>query len=138
MVTATSDARALLGVEAWPLARGRVAMEIGFADPHGRAADDRTLLILPGPLSAVERGLRRLRGHSLVLEGSAAQRRLHLDAIGDVLLRLAAFVDDRRDEIESVELRPVALLLDGTVEVREACVQVSNAFELRASQSVAP
>ncbi|MGD8862905.1 MAG: acetate--CoA ligase family protein [Myxococcales bacterium] len=129
MVTATSDAVARLGVVAWPLSGGRVAMDIGFADPHGRAADDRTLAVLPAPLGAIERALRRLRGHSLVLGGSAAQRRTHLEAIGDVLLRLAAFVHDRRDDVESVELRPVALLLDGTVEVREACVRVSDAFE---------
>jgi hypothetical protein len=46
-----------------------------------------------------------------------------------VLQRLCAFVHDRRREVTQVELRPIALLLDGSVEVREACVTVSDAFE---------
>src|SRR4029077_1038355 len=129
MVTATSEAAALLGVRAWPLPRARVGVEVGFADPHGNAAADRTLTVLPSPLSAIERALRRLLGSELLFSGSATQRKARLDAIGDALLRISAFVHDRRDEIESVELRPLALLLDGSVEVREACVAVSDAFE---------
>lgn len=129
MVTATSDAVALLGVRAWPVARQRVAMEVGFADQHGAAADDRTLAVLPAPQSAIERALRRLAGRDLLLRGSAAQRRAHLEAVGEVLLRLATFVHERRREVESVELRPLAVLLDGSTEVRQACVAVSDAFE---------
>jgi hypothetical protein len=129
MVTETSEAAALLGVRAWALPHGRVAMEIGFADPHGAAADDRTFTVLPAHIDAVERALGRLQGASLLLSGTAASRKARLDAIRDVLLRLAAFVRDRREEVESVELRPLALLLDGTAEVREACVRVSDAFE---------
>jgi hypothetical protein len=129
MVTATSEAGAQLGVRAWPLPRARVAMEIGFADPHGMASGDRTLAVLPAPLSSIERALRRLRGSALLFGGTAAQRKAHLEAIGDVLLRVSAFVNDLRDQVESVELRPLALLLDGNVEVREACVSVSDAFE---------
>jgi acetyltransferase len=129
MVTATSEAAALLGVRAWPLPRSRVAMEVGFADPHGAAAGDRTLTVLPAPQSAIDRALRRLQGGDLLFAGSAAQRRARLDAVGDVLLRLSAFVHDRRDQVDAVELRPLALLLDGSAEVREACVSVSDAFE---------
>jgi hypothetical protein len=129
MVTATSDAAALLGVRAWPLSGSRVAMRIGFADPHGAAAGDQTLALLPAPVAGIERVLRRLRGAELLLRGTPAQRRTHLDAVSDVLLRLSAFVNDRRREVESVELRPLALLLDGSVEIREACVAVSDAFE---------
>jgi hypothetical protein len=129
MVTATSEAAALLGVRAWPLPRSRVAMEVGFADPHGAAAGDRTLTVLPAPQSAIDRALRRLQGGELLFAGSAAQRRARLDSVGDVLLRLSAFVNDRRAEVDAVELRPLALLLDGSAEVREACVSVSDAFE---------
>ena len=129
MVTATSEAVALLGVRAWPVARDRVAMEVGFADQHGSASDDRTLAVLPAPHSSIERALRRLAGRDLLLRGTAAQRRAHLDAVGEVLLRLSTFVHERRREVESVELRPLALLLDGTTEVRQACVSVSDAFE---------
>lgn len=129
MVTTTSQVAALLGVRAFPLPRGRVGLEIGFADPHGAAAGDRTLTVLPAPLPSIERALRRLAGSELLFRGSAAQRRTQLEAIADVLLRVSAFVHERRLEVDSVEIRPLALLLDGAVEVREACVSVSDAFE---------
>jgi hypothetical protein len=129
VVSATAQASALLGVRARPLPHGRVATEIGFADPHGQAAGDTTLAVLPAPVDALERALGRLRGASLLLPDSPARRKANLDAIGDVLLRLAAFVHDRREDVESAELRPLAVLPDGSVEVREACVHVSDAFE---------
>jgi ATP-grasp domain len=129
MVTATSEAALLLGLRVTPLPRGRVAMQIGFADPHGRASNDSTTVVLPANANAIERALRRLAGSSLVLVANATERRARLDAIGDVLLRLAAFANDRRVEVESVEVRPLALLLDGTAEVREARVVVSDYFE---------
>jgi hypothetical protein len=129
MVTATSEASALLGVRATSLPQGRVAAEIGFADPHGRAAADTTITILPAEVGAIERSLQRLAGNALLLAAAPALRKARVDAIADVLLRLAAFVNDRRREIESVEVRPLAVLLDGTVEVREACISVSDHFE---------
>lgn len=129
MVTETSETLALLGVRARPLPQGCVGMEIAFADAHGSAADDRTLFVTPAPQDGVERALRRLAGHSLLLRGQGAQRRANLDAIAEVLLRLHAFVHDRRKEVTSVELRPLAVLLDGATEIREACVTVSDAFE---------
>jgi hypothetical protein len=129
MVTATSEAVLLLGLRATPLPRGRVAMEIGFADPHGRAANDTTTLVLPAHERAIERSLRRLSGNALIFDASPAQRRARVDAVREVLLRVAAFVNDRRNEIESVEARPLAILFDGSAEVREACVSVSDWFE---------
>lgn len=129
VVAATGEATALLGVRARPLPHGRVAMEIGFADAHGRAAGDTTLAVLPTPLDALGHALGRLRGASLLLPDSPARRKANLESVGDVLLRLAAFVHDRREDVESVELRPLAVLPDGTAEVREACVHVSDAFE---------
>ena len=56
----------------------------------------------------------------LVLGSPAAQRKAALDAIADVLLRVAALLDAHAEEIASIELRPLALLLGGNVEVREA------------------
>ncbi len=133
-VTATTTAQALLGVVAEPLPDGRVLAEIGFADPHGRAAGDRTFTVLPAAHEAVDRVLARLAGAELVLGGGPAQRRACVSALTDVLLRLAAFVDERRDEVERVELNPLALLVGGSVEVREACVSVGDAF-LRSLES---
>jgi hypothetical protein len=129
MVTATSEATALLGVRAHALPQGKVAMEIGFADPHGRSSNDRIVSVLPAEAAAIERSLRRLSGSELLLGAAPALRKARVDAIADVLLRLSAFVHDRRQEIEAVELRPLAVLLDGSVEVREACISVSDFFE---------
>jgi hypothetical protein len=129
LVTATSDAVALLRVRATALPRERVAMEVSFADPHGRAARDGTLTILPAEPAVIERALLRLAGADLLFATTPAQRKARLESVADVLLRLAAFVNDRGQEIEAVELQPVALLLDGSAEVREACVTVSDWFE---------
>ncbi|MFW6087556.1 MAG: hypothetical protein ACODAG_10160, partial [Myxococcota bacterium] len=77
----------------------------------------------------LEHALGRLRGSPLLLEGDAADRRRAVSALGDVLLRLAAFVHEWRTEVDSVTLDPLALLVGGGIEVREACVAVSDAFE---------
>jgi hypothetical protein len=127
-VSATTTASALLGVRALPLEAGWVLAEIGFADPHGVAALDRTRTILPMSPERLERTLSRLRGAPLILEGTSARRRAALEAIGDALLRLSAFVDRHREEIVSVEMRPLAILVAGGVEVREACVTVGDRF----------
>lgn len=129
LVAATSDALALLHVRAAPLPRGRVAMHVGFADPHGRAAGDETVTILPAEQPVIERALKRLAGAPLLFATSPAQRKARVDGVAEVLQRVAAFLNDRRREIEAVELRPLAVLLDGSAEVREACVTVSNWFE---------
>ncbi|MEM9074909.1 MAG: hypothetical protein AAGE52_40805, partial [Myxococcota bacterium] len=76
-----------------------------------------------------ERALSRLAGSGLLLEGTAAERRARVRAIGDALLRVAAFLHDWRDEIAAVELRPLAVLMGGEVEVREASVHVTDAFQ---------
>lgn len=129
LVTATNEPLALLRVHATALPRGRVALRIGFADPHGRAAHDETVTVLPTEQVVIERALARLAGADLLFATSDEQRRARVDQVADVLQRVAAFVNDRRAEIEFVELRPLAVLLDGSVEVREACVSVSDWFE---------
>ncbi len=130
-VTATTTAVALLGVVAEPLGQGASRARISFADAHGIASNDSTSTILPLHADRLEEVLARLRGSSLVLGAPAAQRKAALDAIADVLLRLAALLDVHKDEIASIELRPLALLLGGNVEVREACVTVGDVFVRR-------
>jgi acetyltransferase len=129
LVSATSEPIALLGIHATALAHRRVAIRLGFADPHGRAARDETATLLPADQPSIERALKRLAGAPLLLDTTPAQRKLRVDNIADLLQRVAAFVNDRREEISSVELRPLAVLMDGSVEVREACVAVSDFFE---------
>jgi len=130
-VTATTTAVALLGVVAEPIDRGAARARISFADPHGIASDDATSTLLPLAAERLEQVLSRLRGSSLVLGAPPAQRRAALDAIADVLLRLAAMLETHADEIVSIELRPLALLLGGNVEVREARITVGDVFVRR-------
>jgi hypothetical protein len=132
VVSATNEPLAELGVTASALPHRRVAIHLGFADPHGRASGDQTATILPAELPVIERALRRLAGADLLLDTSPAQRKARVDNIADLLQRIAAFVNDRREQISRVELRPLVVLLDGTVEVREACVSVSDWFERNA------
>ena len=127
-VSASTMARTLLRVRMEPLPSGPVLAEIGFADAHGRAAGDTTQTVLPATGRALERVLLRLRGSSLLLEGSAQERKQAVSAIGDVLMRMAAFVHQWRDQIEAVEVNPLAILVGGQLEVRQACVTVGDAF----------
>jgi hypothetical protein len=127
-VSASTMARTMLRVRMEPLASGPVLAEIGFADPHGRASGDMTQTVLPATGKALERVLLRLQGSSLLLAGTPQERTDSVNAIGDVLMRLAAFVHQWRREIESVEVNPLAILVGGQLEVREACVTVGDAF----------
>lgn len=129
LVSATSEPLALLRVRAAALPRERVALQVGFADPHGRAARDETVTILPAEQPVIERALRRLAGAELLFAKSPAQRKARVDAVAEVLQRVAACLNDRRREIESIDLQPLAVLVDGSAEVREACVTVSTWFE---------
>jgi hypothetical protein len=137
-VTATTAAQALLRVDLWPLEGGRVAARVGFADPHGLASGDETLTALPASAARVERALERLRGAELLFAGGTAVRRTAAGAIGEVLHRLAAFVDAHRGEVERVRVHPLALLYGGTVEVREVCVTVGDAFARSLERPASP
>ena len=127
-VSESTIARTLLRVRMAPLSAGPVLTEIGFADPHGRASEDSTQTFLPATPKALERVLLRLRGSSLLMTGTPQERAQAVSAIGDVLMRLAAFVHQWRAEIELVEVNPLAILVGGELEIREACVTVGDAF----------
>ena len=127
-VSASTLARTLLHVRMEPLPAGPVLTEIGFADPHGRASADSTETVLPATPKALEGVLLRLHGSSLLLAGTPHERAAAVSAIGDVLMRLAAFVHQWRDEIDAIEVNPLAILLAGELEVREACVSVGDAY----------
>ena len=127
-VSASTIAKTLLRVRMTPLTEGPVLAEIGFADPHGLASGDSTQTVLPATARALERVLVRLRGSSLLLWGNASERKRAVTEIGDVLMRLAAFVHQWREQVELVEVNPLAILLSGELEVRQACVTVGDAF----------
>ena len=127
-VSASTVARTLLRVRMEPLDSGPVLTEIGFADAHGRASRDETTTVLPASAKALEKVLRRLRGSSLLLAGTPQERAASVTAIGDVLMRLAAFTHQWRDEVEAVEVNPLAILVGGELELREVCVSVGDTF----------
>ncbi|MCS6799194.1 MAG: acetate--CoA ligase family protein [Myxococcota bacterium] len=133
-VGASMPARALLRIGAVPLPEGLVLARIGFADPHGLAADDCTDAVLPAAPERIERVLGRLRGHRLLLGPRTEERRETCNALAGVLGRIAAFVDEQRPHVEGVEIDPLVLRADGTFEVREAAVRIGDAF-MRALQA---
>ena len=135
MVSAASTTVATLRVQMTPVAEGLIHTSLGFADQHGLAADDRIETILPTTAQGLHASLSRLRGASLILGGNSKETKAAVSQIGDVLLRLAAFVHAWRNEVTHVTIDPLAVLLDGQLEIREACVTVGDAFsrELQAS-----
>lgn len=127
-VSATTAANALLRLRMRSLAPGVCLTQVGFADPHGLAAEDQASLLLPCRFEHLEARLERLRGHPLLLGDSVPVRRARVEELADVLLRVAAFVDDWRTEVKEVRVETLAMLLGGGAEIREACVVVSDAF----------
>lgn len=127
-VTATTLARALLRVIARPLPGGRVLLRVGFADPHGAIARDLTCTVLPASPSRIARALARLSGQALLLGETNAERDRNLSLLTDLFARVGAFVEHFQDEVACVELHPVALLVGDGAEVREAAIQVTDAF----------
>lgn len=127
-VTATTLARALIRVSAKPAPHERVLLRVGFSDPHGAVAKDAILTPLPASEGAIERALARLAGEPLLLGEKAAEREKSLTLLTQLFARIGSFVDAFRAEIERVELHPVALLVGGGAEVREAAIEVTDAF----------
>ncbi|MCA9602161.1 MAG: acetate--CoA ligase family protein, partial [Myxococcales bacterium] len=130
-VSAATVPRATLRARLTPLTHGRVLVDIGFADPHGLASGDHTQTVFPTSVARFERVLGRLAGADLLVDGPAAVRRQTIDAIAQAVLRSSAFVADHADAITAVELDPLVVLADGSAEVRDACIEVSDAFERR-------
>jgi hypothetical protein len=125
-VTATTLARALLRVTARPLRHGCVLVRVGFCDPHGAVAKDAVATVLPQSGSGIRRALSRLAGRALLWPDGAPPSAA--EPLVDLLVRLGSFVDAFRREVARVELHPVALLVGGGAEIREAAVQITEAF----------
>ncbi|HEX6240139.1 MAG TPA: acetate--CoA ligase family protein [Polyangiales bacterium] len=126
-VTATTLAKALLRISARPLPEGRVYLRAGFCDPHGATAKDQIATALPLGLPGFDRAFARLSGRELLSSGRGASDE-GVGALAQLCVRLASFVDAFRGEVARVELHPIALLVGGGAEVREAAVQVTDAF----------
>jgi hypothetical protein len=127
-VTATTLARALVRVTARPIASGRCLLRVSFADPHGAVVRDATSTLLPADPEGIARSIARLSGHALLLGDGAAERERNLHLLSDLFGRIGAFVEAFGREVERVELHPLALLVGEGAEIREAAIQVTDAF----------
>jgi ATP-grasp domain len=125
-VTATTLASALLRVSARPLPEGHVLLRAGFCDPHGATAKDQISTALPLGIQGFRRAFARLAGKDLLSQPGRGEA--SLEGLALLCMRLASFVDAFRSEVGRVELHPLALLVGGGAEVREAAVQVTDAF----------
>ncbi|QQR88816.1 MAG: acetate--CoA ligase family protein [Myxococcales bacterium] len=126
-VSASHHERALLRVRMSPLADKFVFVQISFADPHGMASEDLTVTFLPAKKDRALKALQRLRGRSL-LSDPADPSDPGLQNILNLLEQSACFVNDWREHLQSVEINPVALLLDASIEARELCITVNDSF----------
>lgn len=127
-VTATTLARALTRVSARPAPHGRVVLQVGFSDPHGAIAKDAIATVLPAAKGSIERALGRLDGEQLLLGEEPTEREMNLTLLTQLFAQIASFVDAYRDEVKLLELHPVALLVNGGAEIREAAIAVTDAF----------
>lgn len=126
-VSATAEAAALLSASVTPLNEDQALAIFGFADPHGIASADRTIVLLPTSPERIRSALGRLAGGTLITDSPAKGK--ELEAIADLLNRIAEFVADHARDVRGVDLNPIAILLDGGLEAREARVVVSDSFE---------
>ncbi len=128
-VSATAAATSLLQLRLVSLQVGHVFCELGFADAHGRASGDTTYVLLPAREPHIEDALSRLAAASLILPSARAERKHVLARLTDTLLRLGTLLNDFRAEIEELTIPQMAIRVDGEVEVREAALSISDAFE---------
>ncbi len=116
-VTAEGAAALRLRVALRPIAAAWALAELSRAEDAVA-----TLMALPTTPERCRSALARIGLSSPRARGS-------LDALVDVLNRLAVFTVDHRDAVTAVKIDPLAMLVGGGVEVREACVTVNDLFE---------
>ena len=136
-VAATAPTQAILRAEIRPLetvghsepdATRRAVVRLGFADPHGLASGDHTDTLLPTTGPGLERVLARLAGSPLLLGGGMAQRRVVVEGLRDLLMRCLGLLN-AHPELQLLLVEPLALLPGGRWEVRDASLEVGDAFQ---------
>jgi hypothetical protein len=116
-VTAESAASMRLRLTLRPIADVWALAELSRSDDPSRA----TSMALPSSPERLRAAWARL--------AITAPRGRGLESLLDALNRLAMFVIDQRDAVHHVRIDPLAVLVGGGVEVREACVMVNDVFE---------
>lgn len=125
-VAASTEARCDLAIEARRIDARFLHARIGFADPHGVASADVVDVILPASAEDIAGRLRSLRGAALLAPepGSRVVAR-----VCDVALRIGAFLGDFPEEVAAVAIPRLVVLHGDELEIREARVEVTDAFE---------
>jgi hypothetical protein len=127
-VSASTTARAMLALRLTCLGDDSVVVDCAFADPHGAAANDAGLVLLPTDPEGLERSLTRLSGHSLLFGDTPGEKRHFIATFAEILFRLAAIARDFPVEILAIELPRLAVLPGGDLEIREAKIEIGDAF----------
>lgn len=128
-VSASIPASALLRIYLEPIeGHAERLLHVEFADAHGRACQDGVQTLLPASYAHLERALHRLLGVELLYETPAGQRRPTLAPLIQVLLQLSQLAQDRAKEVSAIQIEPLALLVNGGLEAREACISINDAF----------
>ena len=70
-------------------------------------------------------------GHALLFGETPGEKRRFISAFAEMLFRLAALARDFPEEIVEIELPRVAVLPGGDVEIREARIEIGDAFTRR-------
>jgi hypothetical protein len=127
-VSASTTARAMLAIRLSCLGDESVVVDFAFADPHGAASNDAGLVVLPTDPEGLERALSRLSGHALLFGESPGEKRHFIASFGEILFRLAALARDFPAEIVEIELPRLAVIPGGDLEIREAKIEIGDAF----------
>lgn len=138
-VSASAMARALLGAELRVLAETqaaapsdeRVEVRLQLVALSSSRPVDETLIVLPTHPAALLRAIERIRGAALILGESSAERRHFLNELAELLYRLASLLRDFPDELVRVGIPRLAVLESGELEVREALIEIGDAFSRR-------
>lgn len=142
-VSASSIARALLSVELRlfgldreapdeeAIGADRVEVSVELIGLHSSRPIEATLIVLPTHPSALLRAMERLPGAEIILGESPAERRHRLNELAELLYRLASLLRDFPDELIRVSVPRLAVLESGELEIREALVEIGDAFSRR-------
>lgn len=131
-VSASSIARALLSIELRLLDRDeaddRVEVRLRLSTLRSTRPIEETLIVLPTHPAALLHSIERLRGASVILGGAPAERRHLLNELAELLYRIASLLHDFPDELLRVGIERLAILESGELEIREALIEIGDAF----------
>ncbi|MFI9596614.1 acetate--CoA ligase family protein [Nonomuraea sp. NPDC052265] len=97
-----------------------LTLAVGLGGVWVEVLRDAALRVLPVDVGEVRRALSELRGAAL-LDGARGTEPADLDAVADVVTRIAAFAESLGDDLESLEINPL-LVTGSRVEALDALI----------------